>query len=80
LPIGIDAVGLRAKFRAVIDQHVGSARPPAEAEVPLWRPIAIEINARPALRALQRRQTYKIIVNVQGAMLSLYLASYLNNQ
>lgn len=69
--MGIDAIGLLAKFRAVIDQHVGLARPPAEAQIPLWRAIAIEINACPASRALQRRERYKIMFNVQGATFSL---------
>jgi hypothetical protein len=71
LPMGIDAIGLRAKFRAVIDQHIGLARPPAETQVPLWRAIAVEINARPASRALERRERYKIMFNVQGATFSL---------
>jgi hypothetical protein len=70
-PIGINAIGLFAKFRAVIDHHVRLARAPTEAQVPLWRSIAIKFNARSALRAFQRRERYKIIFKVQGPMLSL---------
>jgi hypothetical protein len=71
VPIGVNAIGLFAKLRAVIDHHVRFARAPAKAQVPLRRVIAIEINARPASRAFQRRERYRIIFNIQGAMLSL---------